>query len=149
MSSDENTKNIIVVMMFEIIGKPPEYLTETLDNLITKIDEEKGVKVKNKKINEPEVMKKDKNFYTNFAEIEVEVEEINDLALIIFKYMPAHIDVIYPEKIALTNNSWNEILNEITRRLHGYDEIARVIQFENKKMQKRLKELEENSKDKE
>jgi len=60
MSSDENTKNIIVVMMFEIIGKPPEYLTETLDNLITKIDEEKGVKVKNKKINEPEVMKKDK-----------------------------------------------------------------------------------------
>ena len=33
-----------------------------------------------------------------------------------------------------------EIINELTRRLHGYDEIARVLQIENAKMQKELKE---------
>jgi len=168
MSSPEETKNIKAVMIFDIIGKPPEYLTETLKNLINKIDEEKGVCVREKKINEPVLMKEPetsqtkkkiksdikndpdfvtpKDFYTSFAEVEVEVEEILNLAILMFKYMPAHIEIISPELIALTNNGWNDILNELTRRLHGYDEIARVLQVENAKMQKKLKEVLEKKK---
>ena len=38
MSSIEETKNIKAVMIFEIIGKPPEHLNETLDSIINKID---------------------------------------------------------------------------------------------------------------
>jgi len=87
-----------------------------------------------------------KDFYTSFAEVEVEVEEILNLAILMFKYMPAHIEIISPELIALTNNGWNDILNELTRRLHGYDEIARVLQVENAKMQKKLKEVLEKKK---
>ena len=166
MSSHEETKNIRAVMIFDIIGKPPEHLTETLNNLITKIDEEKGVCVKEKKINEPVLMEDQKSspnnkkikkqkpdkennpdliaqkeFYTSFAEVEVEVEDILYLVILMFKYMPAHIEVITPELIALTNNGWNDILNELTRRLHGYDEIARILQIENAKMQKKMREM--------
>jgi hypothetical protein len=166
MSSHEETKNIRAVMIFDIIGKPPEHLTKTLNNLITKIDEEKGVCVKEKKINEPVLMEDSKNsprnkeikntepnskkdsdsasqkeFYTSFAEVEVEVEDILYLVILMFKYMPAHIEVITPELIALTNNGWNDILNELTRRLHGYDEIARILQIENAKMQKKMREM--------
>lgn len=164
MNSPEETKNIKAVMIFDIIGKPPEHLNETLNNIINKIDEEKGVCVKEKKINEPVLMKDPKNsketiknekdfvvqkdFYTSFAEIEVEVEEILHLVILMFKYMPAHIEIISPELIALTNNGWNDILNELTRRLHGYDEIARVLQVENAKMQKKLGEMLEKKKNK-
>ena len=146
MNSPEETKNIKAVMIFDIIGKPPEHLTETLESIINKIDEEKGVCVKEKKINEPVLMKDQKDFYTSFAEIEVEVEEILYLVTLMFKYMPAHIEILHPELIALTNNGWNDILNELTRRLHGYDEIARVLQVENAKMQKKLKETLEKKK---
>jgi len=46
-----------------------------------------------------------------------------------------------PELIALTNNGWNDVLNELTRRLHGYDEIARVLQIEKNVLEKKLREI--------
>jgi hypothetical protein len=155
-SKSEETKNIAAVMIIEVIGRPPEHLTETLDDIVKRIDEENGVSVKKKKINEPVLMKKDadssekikeqEDFYISFAEVEVEVEEILYLTILMFKYMPAHIEIISPELIALTNNGWNDILNELTRRLHGYDEIARVLQVERGILEKKLKSVLEEKK---
>lgn len=145
MSYNEETKGIRALMIFEILGRPKEHLTETLNSIIKQIDEEKGVSVKSKDIKEPVLMKEQKDFFTTFAEVEVEVEEIRYLAVLMFKYMPAHIDIISPEFIALTNNGWSDIFSELTRRLHGYDEIARIMQSEKLILEKKLKELMENS----
>ena len=154
--SEHETKGIRAILILEVLGKPPEYLKETLENLIKKIDEEKGVEVKQKKINEAKKLedsaKNLKNFdakkmtsvegfYTNFAEVEVEVEDVLNLVILLFKYMPAHIEIVSPELIALTNNGWGDILNELARRLHGYDEIARVMQVERTMLENRLKEV--------
>lgn len=138
---DRETKGIRATIILEIIGKPQEYLVKTLEEIIAKISEEKGVQVLNKKINEPVLMKKSKEFYTTFAEVDLEVENILYLTIIMFKYMPSHIEVVEPELIALTNNGWTDILSELTRRLHSYEEIARVIQLQNSQMQKKLNEL--------
>ena len=147
MNSTDETKGIKAVLIIDVIGKPPEHLTETLNNIIKKIDDEKGVDVIGKKLNEPTLMKDQKNFYTSFAEVEVEVEEIFGLIILMFKYMPAHIEILYPELIALTNNGWNDVLNELTRRLHGYDEIARIVNVEKSILEKKLREvLEDKSK---
>ncbi|MBU2562038.1 MAG: hypothetical protein KKF68_00040 [Nanoarchaeota archaeon] len=135
------TKGIQAVIIIEVIGKPPEHLTETLNEIINKIDAEKGINVTGKKVNDPVLMKNQKNFYTNFAEVEVEVDEILYFVKLLFKYMPANVEIISPELIALTNNGWNEVLNEITRRLHGYDEIARILQVEKGILEKKLKEV--------
>lgn len=141
MNLPNESKNIRAVMILEIIGRPPEHLTEALEKIIQELDKEKGVKVLNKKINKPVGMEEQKEFYTTFAEIEVETEEIIILAMLMFKYMPAHIEIITPELIAVPNTSWNEILNELTRRLHGYDEVARILQNERMIMQQKLQEL--------
>lgn len=153
MSEIEETRGIRALMILEIIGKPPEHLTETLNKLIDGIDDEKGVEVKNRKVNEPVSMKEkagimdgdaeveNADFYSNFAEVEVEAEEISGLILLMFKYMPASIEILYPEAVMLTNNGWSEVLSEITRRLHGYDEIARVMQVEKAVLEKRIEEL--------
>lgn len=142
----EETKGIRAVMIFEIIGKPPKHLIESLNKIIEQIDNEKGVSVKEKKINEPKEMENQKGFYMTFAEIEVEIDEILYLAILMFKYMPAHIEILSPELIVLSNNGWNDILNELTRRLHGYDEIARVIQMEKAILEKKLREILEGQK---
>jgi len=140
MSSDE-TKGIKAVMIIEVVGKPPEHLTETLNGLIKQIDAEKGVEVVAKKLKEPVEMEKEKGFYTSYAEVEVEVKDIFQIVILMFKYMPAHIDIISPELVAISNNGWNDILNELVRRLHGYDEVARVIQSEKIILEKKLKDV--------
>lgn len=146
-NSDESIfgkKKILSTLIFEIIGKPPEYIIETLEDLIKQMNEEKGVKVVNKKINEPVVLQENKEFYTTFAEVDLEVEEIYQLAIIMFKYMPAHIEILEPDTIELSNNGWTDILSELTRRLHGYDEVAKVMQLQNAQLQRQLKEALSN-----
>jgi len=137
----EETKGLRVVMILEIIGRPPEHLTQTLNDIIKQLDEEKNVNVIEKKLSKPILMKDQKDFYTCFAEVEIQVEEILQLSSLVFKYMPAHIEIISPELIVLSNNGWNDILNELTRRLHGYDEVARVLQTERMILEKKLTEL--------
>ena len=140
-NKDGETGGINAIIILEVLGRPPEHLVETLEKLIKDMDNEKGVKVVSKKINEPKELEKQKGFYTTFAEVEVETEEIFDLTLLMFKYMPAHIEIISPELIALTNNGWGTILNEIVIRLHQYDEIARVVQVEKQVLENKLREL--------
>lgn len=141
MNSHNSEKKITAVLILEIVGRPVEYLTATLKQIIEKIGEEKGVEMIRNKIHEPTEMKDKKGFFTTFAEIEVKVEQILLIAMLMFKYMPSHVEVIEPESLVLQNNEWNEILNELTRRLHGYDEVARVIQMENQLMKKKVQEI--------
>lgn len=147
MSLDE-TKKIGAVFILEAIGKPAEHLKEVLTNITKKVEEEKAVKVIESKVNEPVLMKDQKELHTSFAEIEFEVEGINNLIFLIFKYMPAHIEITHPERITFANDEINMALNELTRRLHGYDEIARIIQVEKKVLENKLKAVLEEKKEK-
>lgn len=141
--NDEETKKkgIRAMMILEMIGRPKEYLVEAMDKVISNIGQEKGVKFISRDDKEPIELKENKEFFSTFSEIEIEVEEIANLAILMFKYMPAHIEIIEPELISLTNNGWSDILSELVRRLHGYDEVARVLQYQNSELQKKLEEF--------
>jgi hypothetical protein len=141
MNSNEDTKNLNAIFLFEIIGRPAKHIVETLGGIIDQIDQEPRISVKSKKIAEAKEMKDRKDMFTSFAEVEVEAEGVLDLVFLTFKYMPAHVEIVNPELIAVTNNSWSEILSEITRRLHGYDELARVTQIEKKILENKLREI--------
>jgi len=144
-------KKIIASIIIEVIGKPPEHLAKVLEDISNKINQEKGVKVQSKKINKSLPLKESKDFFTNFAEIEIQTEEFKDLFKIILFYMPAHVEIISPENISSSNNDLNEIINTLTQKLHKYDETARILQTQKSQMEKKLKELlpKDNSKEKE
>lgn len=142
-----SNKKINVRLIIEIAGRPPEHLTETLNELIKKIDEEKGVGVEEKIIHEPVLMKDQKDFYTSFAEVEAKIEDISTLNLLYLKYMPAHVEIIQPELISISNSDLNDMLNETLRRLHHYDEVARVMQTEKMILTNKFKSLIEKQKD--
>jgi hypothetical protein len=141
MSSENNTKKVRAVLLLEVLGRPVEHLKETLEKMIKEIGAEKGVTVLDKRINDPKELEERKEFFTTFAELEVEVEEILYLAILIFKYMPAHVEIMEPELVTLSNNDCNDLFNELARRLHGYDEVARVLQMQNKQIQEKAKKL--------
>lgn len=158
----EERQKIRALLILEVLGKPPKYLTDTLQNLIVQMGGETGIAVKNSNVKEPKKMEEkagiadasggkfnveQNDFYISFAEIEVEAETLLHLVSIIFKYMPAHLEIISPENIPLTNVDWNEILNELLRKLHGYDEIARVLQVEKAILENKLKAMLEENKE--
>ena len=140
MNSDD-AKKINAMMIIEVIGKPKEHLVETLNGMIESIGKETGVKIICKDVKEPVELKERNDFFTTFAEIEIETEQILHLARLMFKYMPAHVDILYPEKITIKNVNWNEVFNEILRKLHGYDEVARILDIEKKILENKLREL--------
>jgi len=142
MSSNENVRAMLIL---DIIGRPASYLVENLERIIEGMKKEKGVKIIGNNIKEPVPMKENKELFTTFAEIEVETDDIMYLCGLMFKYMPAHVEVISPEEIKLSNNGWSEILSELIRRLHAYDEVARIIQTERAILLKKIQELQ-NSK---
>lgn len=144
----DRTKGINAIFILEIIGRPAEHLIKTLNKIIENMDKEKGVKVVSKDIKEAVEMKDQKNFYMTFAEVGIEAEGIMEIAGLVFKYMPANVEIVEPEIIAVSNNKWGEILSELTRRLHAYDELARIVQMKNAEMQKKLNEFESKSQEK-
>ena len=138
MSGDEE-KKITAIFILEVMGRPKEHLIETLEDFSKQINSEKGVKIIQKKINEPKLIKDQKDLFTTFAEIEFEIKELSQLVILVFKYMPAHVEILKPEKLNLTNNQAGDLLNEITGRLHKYDELAKILQYQNQALEKKLK----------
>lgn len=135
-------KSIKATIILETIGKPKEHLVDTLNNMISKISEESQVSVTNHDVKEPQEMENQEGFFSTFAEVELEVEQMLNIAMILFKFMPSNIEITEPENLTLSNNEWNEMFNALTKRLHAYDEVSKILQNENQKMRKRLEQLE-------
>ena len=132
---------IEATFILEIIGRPAEHMLESLNDIIdNKLTQEKGIKIINKKIGEAVLIENKKDFYSSFAEIDAEFDSLDQVLLVLFKYYPSNIEIVRPEKITMENVEINTLFNEISRRIHGYEEITRVLQIERAKLEKKLKE---------
>jgi len=139
MSSDK----IDAIMIVEVLGKPKEYVVEILEEIVGRIGAEKGIKILDSSIKEPRELEKQKDFFTSFAEIEFEADEMLQIVFLVFKYMPSHIEIISPEQITINNYEYTDILNSLTKKLHNYDEVARIIKNEKDILEKKLRSLED------
>jgi len=152
-----DNKKIRAMIVLEILGRPAEYIVEALDKLVEQLGNEKGIKVINKEIHKPKiveqkkdekenkeqknenVMKVEAELYTTFASVEVEVDEIITMMGIIFRYMPSHVEIISPENLMLSNSDFGTMLNEMTTKLHRYDEITKTVMGEKEILENQLK----------
>ena len=132
-------QKIDVVFMLEILGRPPEHIKETMVQIVERLGKEKDVRIINKMIAEPKKVEGQQDIYSTFAEVEIETS-LPQLMLLIFAYMPAHIDVITPEELKVPNYDFNVFFNELTRRLHQYDELARGLMIERQILSEQIKE---------
>jgi len=123
------SENVQAIMIFEVMGKPAEYLAEALNGIGENITKEKGIKIKSKKINEPKAIEKS-DLFTNFMELELEIENVTKLLLVMFNYMPAHIEILEPNELRIKNFDLNAICNDLMTKLHGYDSVAKTLLHE-------------------
>lgn len=149
-------KKIEAILIFEIVGRPANHIVEALEQLIETIKGEKGITLVNKSIREPKKVeipadkeKKDKflgvpegtELFSTFAEVEIKAEEILNLTSILFKYLPAHVELLYPEKFNMQNLDFNYIFNEILSKLHNYDSIAKTALMNNQALANQFNEI--------
>lgn len=136
-------EKIKTLFIFEILGKPPEHIKETMSQLINKLGELPGIKIDKKTIHEPKAIKdKDmEDLFTTFSEVEISGDNINNIIDIMFYAMPSHIEIIEPEELRLKNFDISSLLSGITVKLHRYDEIAKALAIERNILIGKLKEL--------
>ncbi len=140
------TENKIkALFVFEILGRPPEHIKETLSDLIDKLEKIPGISIDNKTIHDAKPVEKEgvENLFTSFAEVEVNADELNNLLLIVFHMLPAHVEILEPRELRFKNFDISSMLSELTVKLHKYDEIAKGLVIERNTLMKKLQEAEE------
>jgi len=131
---------IQVQFVIEILGRPPEHIEEALKTVALKIDAEPGVNVLEKAFNEPKLVEGSNDMYTAFAEVVLEVDKMGTLFHLLFTYMPAHVEVITPERSEMSNAEINDLANRIMQRLHDYDALAKKFMNDRQILLKQLYE---------
>jgi len=139
------SEKINAILMLEVLGKPKEYVKETLGKIIEMLGKEKDVKIINKNLAEPKKIKQQEEVFTSFAEVEIETF-LDKLMMIIFAYMPSHIDIITPEELKINNFDLNMFFNELLRKLHQYDELTKTLMIEREIITKQIQEKIEEGK---
>jgi|SRR3989344_927709 len=134
-------EKIQAIMILEILGKPADYVSGSLNELVNRLGKEKGVKILNKQFHEPLSVKESKELFTTFAELEIEFETIEMYLAVLFAYMPAHVEVVSPENLALPAAYFNDLGNKIIQRMHNYDAITKKTLYENQILLDKLRQF--------
>lgn len=138
---------ITALFTFEILGKPPEHIRQTLEQLIDTLSKQKGIEIKNKIIHEPKEIEDKENqpqgIFTTFAEVEVQTDNMNLILGITLNMLPAHVEIIEPGEYKFKNFELSSLLTELTIKIHKYDEIAKAILIERNTILNKLKDAEE------
>jgi len=117
------------------MGRPAEHIVETLNGIVDKIGME--CEIISRSIHEAKKIEGSELFST-FAEIEIGAT-IEGFLRILFTYMPSHVEIVHPENMVMSTADVNTIFNEITMRLHQYDEIAKRIISERNILEEQLR----------
>ncbi|MFA5173700.1 MAG: hypothetical protein WC438_00800 [Candidatus Pacearchaeota archaeon] len=144
-------EKIRALFIFEALGRPPEHVQETLNQLVDRIGQLPGIKIESKKVHEAKPIEKTENkevqdLWTSFCETELIADTINDLMLVMFNAMPSHVEVIEPDELRIKNSDISNLCSDLVMKLHKYDEIAKGIMIERNIMNKKFKEMEDKLK---
>ena len=140
-------------MIVEMAGRPAEHLTAAIEKHIGVLNDIKDVEVHSIKVSEPRVIEQEgddapldslghqtgQEIFTTFSEADFECESFGRMTEIMFDFMPSSVEVIEPGKLEIDAPEATAFLNNISGRLHRYDEIAKVLGERHKDMEDRLR----------
>jgi hypothetical protein len=131
-------EKIRVRFIVEMLGRPKEILSKALEDLIKEIKKD-GRVVENETYSKPK--KVGKLIFSAFVEFEMICEGLDGLIGAIIDYAPTTVELISPEKVDIGIFDLQEILNDLTARLHELDKQVKIYQANNIILQKKLQDL--------
>jgi len=136
---------IKALFIFEMLGRPPDHIKKSLEEVVDKVGEVKGVTLNSKKIHEPKPVEdksEHKELFSTFAEIEVEVDNLNLLFAIVLNMLPANVEVLAPEELKFKNFDISSVLSQLTVKIHRYDELAKIMLIQKQNMTNEINDLQ-------
>jgi len=121
-------------MIVEIAGRPAEHVKEALVKHVGALNDVKDVEVHTLKVSDPAPIDGSDGLFTCFGEADFEVGTFGRLSEIMFDFMPSSVEVIEPPRISLDVAEATGILNNLSGRLHRYDELAKIANFRVKQL---------------
>ncbi len=133
-------------MIVEMAGRPAVHLTESLEKHVGVLRDVKDVEIHEIKVSEPRIIVqeegkevvKGEEMFTAFAECDIEIPSFARMSETMFDFMPSSVEVIEPSSVNLGMTEATDLLNNISGRLHRYDEIAKVLGERHKQMEAQL-----------
>ncbi|MCR4284554.1 MAG: hypothetical protein NUV97_00735 [archaeon] len=120
---------IRAIMIVEMAGMPPQHVKEKLTEHIEILRKVNDIEVHSITVSEPAEIKDSKGIYTCFAEADFETQNFARLSETMFDFMPSSVEVIEPSSVIMDAPEATNLLNNISGRMHRYDEIAKIAQF--------------------
>jgi len=121
-------------MIVEMAGRPAVHLTESLEKHVGILHKVEDLEVHSIKVSEPRVIEMEEgnkapegeDMFTAFAECDFECDSFARLSETMFDFMPSSVEVIEPSNVKLEMSEATDLLNNISGRMHRYDEIAKI-----------------------
>jgi hypothetical protein len=129
------------IMIVEMAGRPAEHVKDSLTKHIEILNNVKDAEVHSIKVSEPKEIENSNKMFTCFAEADFEIPSFARLSETMFDFMPSSVEVIEPAQVIMNMNEATDLLNNISGRMHRYDEIAKVAGVRLQQMAEREKEL--------
>ena len=122
------------IMIVEMAGRPAEHLTASLEKHVKVLRDITDIKVHTIKVSLPQEIPRPKNkqvakdeiMFSAFAECDFETDNFSRLTQTMFDFMPSSVEVVEPFKITMESSEATDLLNNISGRLHRYDDFAKV-----------------------
>jgi len=134
-------KEIKIRAIIELMGRPPEFLTETINKTLEALEKEDGIKIVRKEIFEPKEMEEEKSMFSSFVEMELITKNIEKMFEFILMYMPSNVEIIEPSELSFQAGEANAIFNNIIEKIHRLDSIAKRMGFENMYLKRQLEAM--------
>lgn len=131
--------------IFEMIGKPKKHIEDTLKTFVSQFSQAEGYGLIKYELNDAEKYEGSEDLYSTFAEIEFVAKD--QLALMNFcvDYMPASVEVIEPEKLAIDAPFFSNMLTELVGRMHLIDGEFKKVVAQNKALSQSVNIMIQNA----
>ncbi len=122
-------------MIVEMAGRPAEHVKDSLAKHVGVLNDVNDIEVHSIKISEPKEIENSSGpqgtpsegiMFTCFAEADFETESFARLSETMFDFMPSSVEVIEPSQVTLDMNEATNLLNNISGRLHRYDDVMKM-----------------------
>ncbi|MFH1591403.1 MAG: hypothetical protein ABIC95_05760 [archaeon] len=134
---------MFVRVIVEMVGKPKDFIQETLKKYIVEVKKNDVFAVKKTVMAQPK--KVDGGMFSTFVEIEMWVKTPNALIAFCFEYMPSSIEIMEPETIRYTASALASMLNDLQAKLFTLDAEVKTTKKENLILRSNLSNMLRNS----
>lgn len=134
---------IKALMIVEIMGKPGPFIRDALEKHVSKLKSAKAVEVFSIEISEPKEIENSEGMMTCFAEVEFGTENFSRMTEVVFDFMPSSVEILEPSKVEFSMEEASRFLNNVSGRMHRYDDVAKVAKAQTQQLAAKLKMAQE------